>query len=455
VHCHPSQKNAKDGAPELSLVGARRRFALYVPRPRIGTWDTWICGGLFDGEFGFVAVAGYDGILEGLVFFVLHAEGMAFVVDEQDFDLAIGAVIFGVGGAVGEDVLVADGVADGGEDVGERSLEHRVEAETTRHGGEGAHLVLSLEVVHAADGAHAAACVGQLADERAGANGEDGDVGSGFDLGEDLVEGELGEGVAASADENDVLSAFDAAGAVEGLVEGVEDVGFREAGDGEGLKRLGDEVLVVGEVVEDVGLEVVGDDGDVVVGAQRLEEAVGGVLHVVDEVVAVGSELQQHDGGDGRLGGADAGEGLGDAVFENEEVARFEAGDELVGLVEDDVDVEVDHGDVDAERVVGAAGVFDGGLGRGGGDWSRVFVLLLFLDDDGAVVGLWAAFVGGGGGLGLLWGRGLGGWSVLRAGGQREENGAGQKKEFAGHVVESTGAVRHHVQLYSVVLDAG
>jgi hypothetical protein len=79
---------------------------------------TRICGWLFDGEFGFVAIAGYDGVLEGLVFFVLHAEGMAFVVDEQDFDLAIGAVIFGVGGAVGEDVLVADGVADGGEDVG-------------------------------------------------------------------------------------------------------------------------------------------------------------------------------------------------------------------------------------------------------------------------------------------------------------------------------------------------
>ena len=33
-------------------------------------------------------------------------------------------------------------------------------------------------------------------------------------------------------------------------------------------------VLVVGEVGEDVGAEVVGDDGDVVVGAEGLEEAV-------------------------------------------------------------------------------------------------------------------------------------------------------------------------------------
>ncbi len=126
-------------------------------------------------------------------------------------------------------------------------------------------------------------------------------------------------------------------------------------------------VLVVGEVGEDVGAEVVGDDGDVVVGTQRTEEVVGGVLHVVDEVVAVGGELEQHDGGDGGLGDADAGDGLGDAVFEDEEVVGFEAGDELVGLVEDDVDVEVDDGDVDAEGVGFVVGVLDLGLGGGGG----------------------------------------------------------------------------------------
>ena len=56
-----------------------------------------------------------------------------------------------------------------------------------------------------------------------------------------------------------------------------------------------------------------------------------------------------------------------DAVFEDEEVVGFEAGDELVGLVEDDVDVEVDDGDVDAEGVGLAVGVLDLGLGGGGG----------------------------------------------------------------------------------------
>ena len=168
--------------------------------------------------------------------------------------------------------------------------------------------------------AHAASASVHLVEERAGTDGEDGDVGGGLDLGENLVEGELGEGVAAGADEDDVLAAFDAAGAVEGLVEGVEEVGVGESGDGEGHQGLGDDVLVVGEVGEDVGVEVIGHDGDVVVGAQGMEEAEGGVAHVVDEVAAVGGELEQHDGGDGGLGDADGVDLLRDAVFEDEEV---------------------------------------------------------------------------------------------------------------------------------------
>ena len=73
--------------------------------------------GLIDLLFGFVAVAGDDGVLEGLMFLVLHLKGVAFVVDQHDLDLAVGSVVVVVGGAVGEDVLVADGVVDLGEDV--------------------------------------------------------------------------------------------------------------------------------------------------------------------------------------------------------------------------------------------------------------------------------------------------------------------------------------------------
>ena len=252
---------------------------------------------------------------------VFHAEGMAFVVDEEDFDFAVAAVVVGVGGTVGENVLVADGFVDPVEDVGELALEDGAEAEAAGHGGEGLQLILGLEIVHiahaaAASEAHAgSSAAAHLVDKGAGADGEDGDVGRGFYFGENFVEGELGEGVAAGADEDDVFAALDAAGAVEGFVEGVEDVGVGEAGDDERLERLGDELFVVGEVGEDMGFEVVGDDGDVVIFAQGLEEGVGGVLHVADEVVAVGSEFEQHDGGDGCLGDAEAGDGLGDAVL--------------------------------------------------------------------------------------------------------------------------------------------
>ena len=61
-----------------------------------------------------------------------------------------------------------------------------------------------------------------------------------------------------------------------------------------------------------------------------------------------------------------------DAVFEDEEVGGLQAGDELVGLIEDDVDVEVDDGDVDAEGVGLVVGILDLGFGgRGRGRWGR------------------------------------------------------------------------------------
>jgi len=172
-------------------------------------------------------------------------------------------------------------------------------------------------------------------------------------------------------------------------------------------------------------VEVIGDNGDVVIFSQRTEEVVGGVPHVVDEVVAVGGELKQHNGGDGGLSDADAGDGLGDAVLEDQEVIGLEAGDELVGLVEDDVGVDVDDGDVDPERVGVAVRVLDLWLGRRGGGRRGLVRILLFLEDDGAVVGRGAGVVGGrSGGLGLLLGRR--GRGILGLGaGQREEEGEG------------------------------
>ena len=145
-----------------------------------------------------------------------------------------------------------------------------------------------------------------------------------------------------------------------------------------------------------MGAEIVGHDGYVVVGTKRTEEVVGGVLHVVDEVVAVGGELEQHDGSDGGLGDVDAGDGLGNAVFKDEEVIGLEAWDELVGLVEDDAGVDVDDGDVDAEGVSITVGILDFRLGRGSGGGRRLVGILLFLEDDAGVIGGWTSVVGGG-----------------------------------------------------------
>jgi hypothetical protein len=400
---------------------------------------------LLDWELRVVTVAGDDGVFLGFAFFVLHAEGVAFVVYEKDLDLAIATVVLVVGGAVGEDVLVADGVVDLGEDVGERALEHWVKAHAAGHCGEGVELILGLEVVHIGDGcAHAATSAAvHLVKESAGADGKDGDVLGGFDLGENLVEGEFREGVATGGDEDDVLAAFNSAAAIEGLVEGVEEVGLGPGGDDEGLEGLGDGVLVVGEVGEDVGMEVVCHDRDEVIGTQRTEEIVGGVLHIVDEVVAVGGELEQHDGGDGGLGDADAGDGLGDAVFEDQEIVGFEAGDELVGLVEDDVGVDVDDGDVDAEGVGFVVGILDFRLDRGGWGRGRLFGVFLLLEDDGAVVGLRAAVVGRRLGSGLLLGRRSGLGVGAR---QRKEKGASGEEKDAGRMVRMDS---HHLELYS------
>jgi hypothetical protein len=66
-----------------------------------------------------------------------------------------------------------------------------------------------------------------------------------------------------------------------------------------------------------------------------------------------------------------------------------------VGLVEDDVGVDVDDGDVDAERVGVSVGILDLGLGWSGRGWWRLLGVLLFLEDDGAVVGRGTLVVGG------------------------------------------------------------
>ena len=105
-----------------------------------------------------------------------------------------------------------------------------------------------------------------------------------------------------------------------------------------------------------------------------------------------------------------------------------------MGLVEDDVGVDVDDGDVDAERVGVTVGVLDLGLGWSGRGWGRLLGVLLFLEDDGAVVGCGTlVFVGGRGG-GFLLSRGWSGLGVSDAAQGKKKDAGGQKKE-AGRTV--------------------
>ena len=61
---------------------------------------------------GAVSVARDDVVLQRLVLLVLHAQRVPFVVDQFDAQLAIGAVLLGVGGMVDELVLRADVLVD-------------------------------------------------------------------------------------------------------------------------------------------------------------------------------------------------------------------------------------------------------------------------------------------------------------------------------------------------------
>ena len=132
---------------------------------------------------------------------------------------------------------------------------------------------------------------------------------------------------------------------------------------------------------------------------------------------------------------------LRDTVLDDEEVFFLEVGDELVGLVEEDVDIEIDDRDVDTKGVGVTVGILDAGLGGGGGRDRYIVRILLFLEDDRAIIGLRAALV-----RGRLLRRG-GGWrSVLGSGGQREKESKGGEEERTGRMVFAGG---HYLKLYS------
>jgi len=374
------------------------------------------------------------------VLLVLHLEGMAFVVYKLDLDAAVGAVLLGVAGVVDDLVLAANGFIDDTEVVRGFGDEARLKAHAAGHVGKGAHLVVGLQIVHIAELlVEAAAAFSHGADESTGGDGEDGDIGGFADLVEHLVEGELGEGVAAGGDDDDVLLAVNTADAVKAFVKSVEEVALAEAGDAELVNVLHELAFVLGEVGDDLGAQVEGHQSDVVLRTKLRDEAEGGVAHVIDVVVIGSGELADHKRCDGSFHALEADDLLLLAVFVDAEVGRLEAGNELVGLFEENAYVDGDLWDFDVEGDGRhPLGSFDFGCGGCYGRWDIVVGgrLLLGNGDRALIIG-WAA------GVGLLlvrlWSwllRGLGGLLGFEGGrrGSAEDKGEGQEECLRGDV---------------------
>ena len=87
----------------------------------------------------------------------------------------------------------------------------------------------------------------------------------------------------------------------------------------------------------------------------------------------------------GRLGHADGLDVLLDAILKHQKVGGLQAGNKLVRLVQDHVDIQVDQRHVDTQRVGLAIRIFDlGSFGRGRRlRFGRVFLLA----DDRSVIG--------------------------------------------------------------------
>ena len=75
---------------------------------------------------GGVAVARDDLILDVLVLLVLDLQRLVVRPHQLHFQLAIGAVLLGVGGLVGDGVLIADGLRDLAEDFRQLALKRGV-----------------------------------------------------------------------------------------------------------------------------------------------------------------------------------------------------------------------------------------------------------------------------------------------------------------------------------------
>src|SRR5271169_2769852 len=183
---------------------------------------------------GLVAIASHNHVLHVFALLVVDLQRVAFAVGEFDLDLAKAAVLFGVAGVIREDVLVADGMGDVGEHLGERGLEAGKVRLSAGQVGKGVHLVVGLQVSHApvvaatdnVDGSPRTLAGVSQTGILPGADGEDGDVARLLELFHHMIEVQLAEGIAAAGNQDDVLAALQPVQTVDGLVERVKEIGL-------------------------------------------------------------------------------------------------------------------------------------------------------------------------------------------------------------------------------------
>src|SRR5260370_8811490 len=120
---------------------------------------------------------------------------------------------------------------------------------------------------------------------------------------------------------------------VDGLEDGVEDVGFAKAREIETLNCLAAFVLVLRRVNLEPGLHVESVERHPVVGLKIWEKRVGPVFGVVSEpTVGVTAEEHEHDPGDRSFGGREIGYGMRHAIVEDAKVFFFQAGNDIPAL---------------------------------------------------------------------------------------------------------------------------
>jgi hypothetical protein len=142
----------------------------------------------------------------------------------------------------------------------------------------------------------------------------------------------LAETVAPAADENNVFAPFHILQPVDRVIKRIEKVRLLAHGHSrlQTADCAQDRPLVLGEILKDMRPEIIGNHGYPIVFFQRLGKNIcrfDGIYLEAVEVLVIG-KLHQHHSRDRGLDLREAGNGLGDVIFQHSEIFFLQAGDE-------------------------------------------------------------------------------------------------------------------------------